>query len=523
MDPKFKDLKKDKSLNDVDWTNAFYDFKKIFEGVKNCEILSDTEVACMDPNNISPEDMKNPTFILQDGPGGMVRVVKDNKWRLPVGVFVSKFTLLCKIAFDGDIQSAMSFISIFERKNPIPYMRVGVNYFKVINKDNRYGANCVILKAWSKDEIKQDHGVDTLKLVPKWDDFTIVPDNIQYRPSYKNCYNLYSEFPHKPFADDVTEKDIPQTMILLNHIFGDQIELGIKYMKILYEDPKQILPVLSLVSAERETGKTTFLNWIQMVFGENSVIISPQELTFQFNSGYATKNIVMIDETVIEKSTSVEKLKSLATAKTISVSEKFIAHYSVPFFGKIIICTNKEKDFMKVDEEEIRFWIRKVSPIPPENKNTNIEIDLFSEIPKFLKYLTQQPVVDKTKSRMVFTMDEISTNALAEVKNESRSWLRKELEIEIESYFHIHDYNEFEATVKDIKNEWFKHNNNVTMSYLRKVLKQEMKLSSELKKYNPFNRNDEFTKLTGRPFKFINPRLSEELAETPANEDDLPF
>ena len=32
-------------------------------------------------------------------------------------------------------------------------------------------------------------------------------------------------------------------------------------MKILYEHPTQILPILSLVSNERGTGKTTFLNW----------------------------------------------------------------------------------------------------------------------------------------------------------------------------------------------------------------------------------------------------------------------
>ena len=95
-------------------------------------------------------------------------------------------------------------------------------------------------------------------------------------------------------------------------------------MKLLYEHPCQILPVLSLVSTERETGKTTFLNYIQMLFGENSTLINPSDLTSSFNDAYATKNIIMIDETVIEKQNVVEKLKSLATAKTISVSQKFL-------------------------------------------------------------------------------------------------------------------------------------------------------------------------------------------------------
>ena len=79
-----------------------------------------------------------------------------------------------------------------------------------------------------------------------------------------------------------------------------------KYMKVLYENPKQILPILVLVSEERETGKTTFLNWIQMLFGENSILISSNNITSDFNSSYATKNIILIDEALIEKSIGIE-------------------------------------------------------------------------------------------------------------------------------------------------------------------------------------------------------------------------
>ena len=264
-------------------------------------------------------------------------------------------------------------------------------------------------------------------MIFKFDDFTILPNNKNFIPVKNNCYNLYSKFSHEESNSDVVLHDIPITLRLLNHIFGAQVDLGIKYLKILYEHPRQILPVLALVSTERETGKTTFLNWIQMIFGENSILISPADLTNSFNSLYATKNIIMVDETVIEKSTSVEKLKFLATAKSISVSQKFVQQYSVPFFGKIIICTNKEKDFMRIDQEEIRFWIRKIKPIQGE-KNINIEDDLFIEIPKFLKYLSQQLPIDFKKSRMVFTQEEINTSELEDIKTESKSGLCKELD-----------------------------------------------------------------------------------------------
>jgi phage/plasmid-associated DNA primase len=273
-------------------------------------------------------------------------------------------------------------------------------------------------------------------------------------------------------------------------------------MKLLYEYPCQILPVLSLVSTERETGKTTFLNYIQMLFGENSTLINPSDLMSSFNDAYATKNIIMIDETVIEKQHVVEKLKSLATAKTISVSQKFVQHYSVPFFGKIIVCTNKETDFMRIDDEEIRFWIRKINPIVGK-KNTNIENDLFNEIPKFLKYLEQLPDIDFSNSRMVFTQEEIQTDSLELIKKESKNGLRKELEIYIEDFFNNNDVNEFEATAKDIKERWFDKERE-KMSYILKVLKNEMKMTPQPNKYYfPFNSNNYLEKKKGTPFLFV--------------------
>lgn len=168
---------------------------------------------------------------------------------------------------------------------------------------------------------------------------------------------------------------------------------------------------------------------------------------------------------------------------------------------------------MRIDEEEIRFWIRKIKVIDG-NKNTNIETDLFNEIPRFLRYLIQQPAVDTSKSRMVFTMDEIGTQELHEVKDESKSWLRKELEIELENYFNndAHGEDTMLATPRDVKNRWFKTNHQVTISYIRKVVKNEMKLECVEKsnRYYPFNADknsdDPFNadrgSVTGRPYIF---------------------
>lgn len=504
MEDKFKDPKKDQSINDVDWTNFFYPLKSIFLHEKNATVISDTEVKTIDPTNLN--DTNNAaTFKIVDG--GMIKVLRPNPYGFTEGTFISKFMLLMAVKFKNSYSSTISYIYYSVRKMNVGYIRVGVDYFKMIEKENRYGAKDKILKSWTKEAIKDDHDEYILERVLKYDDFTLVPSNTSYSPVYDNCYNLYAPFPHYEEDGDVGLDDIKHSMAIMNHIFGDQVELGMKYMKLLYESPRQILPVLVLVSSERETGKTTFLNWIHMIFGENSVNISPQELTSQFNSGYATKNIIMVDETVVEKSTSVERLKSLATAKSISVSQKFVSQYSIPFFGKIIMCTNKERDFMRIDEEEIRFWVRKINVLDGK-KNTNIEIDIFNEIPKFLKYLVQIPSIDTTRSRMVFTMEEIRTTELGQIQEESKSGLRKELEILIDDWFNNNpNKNEFEATVKDIKNKWFTHNHQISMAYIRKVLKYEIEVpnSGGPKRYDPFcdnPGNPEDNRPLGRVFIF---------------------
>lgn len=489
---KFKDFSKSNLFNAVDWFNYFGSFVSIFDGIKNVNIISETEVSFF-----SDENLRNPTFKLIHK---SVKVLKDNPFDIATGLEISKFMLLTACKFKGDSFAAMSYVNFFLMKNEIPYIRVGGDYYKIIEKIDRYGGKNRLLKVWKKDEIKEDHTKALLKMIYKYDDFTLIPNNKTFIPVQNGCFNLYSKFNHDEATEDVLIKDIPFSIGVMNHIFGEQFDLGLKYMKLLYEHPTQILPILSLVSTERGTGKTTFLNWIQMIYGENSVMISPEDLMRGFNSIYATKNIIMVDETVVEKSTTVEKLKSLATAKTISISQKFVSEYSIPFYAKIILCTNKEKDFMRIDEEEIRFWVRKIKPVT--KLNTNIEKNLFDEIPKFLRFLSSLPEIDFSKSRMVFTNEEIITENLLHIKEESRSQLYKEIEILIEDHFNQNNINEFYATPTDIKDRWFRTNNQISISYIRKVLKDEMKgLVHELTRYNPFGEIS-LNEKVGTPFKF---------------------
>ena len=503
MNPKFKDPSKHILFTPVDWFNFYGSFEDIFSQLKSFNMKSPTEACLLNPATPTAGDLNHPTFILT--PHGLVDVVKENAYDLAVGAVVSKFMILAAVKFKSNTQAAASYIQFDLMKSEIPYMRVGTDYFKLTPKTDRYGGRQYALKGWNKETITDDHSKNLLQLINKYDDFTILPNNKEFIPVQDGCYNLYSRFAHQPCTTPtVTTADIPVTFGMLKHIFGDQLETGLKYMKVLYEHPRQILPVLALVSDERDTGKTTFLNWISMLFGNNSVIISPEDLSSHFNSGYATHNIIMIDETVIEKSATGEKLKSLATAKTISVSQKFVQAYSVPFFGKIIFCTNKVKDFMRIDKQEIRFWVRRIGTITGD-KNTAIEEDLFKEIPAFLKYLCDMPPIDFTKSRMVFTVAEIDTDDLQAVKRESKSALHKELEMLIDVFFNNNpDLKQFHASAFNIKEKWFAHNNQISIHYISKVLKEEIGMTASPPRYDtPFA--DGITRFSGRYFTFLNP------------------
>lgn len=506
------------TMHPIDWYNLNAPFDTVTKNTKLVHnFINENELALMHPYEPNPNDLNKTTFINKNG---VVKVLKDNAYGFAVNSLTTKFTLLAKIRFKDNYNQALSYVRFELMEDSIPYIRVRCDYYKVVENNDRYGSTHTELLAWKKDEIKQDHTPKFVAQIPTYDNFVIEPNNMDYQPVIRNCYNHYSKFPHKPFDGEVTTKDIPTTWAFLHHIFEagtpekSDIDIGIKYLKCLYEHPKQILPILCLISRERSTGKTTFNNWLNMIFGNNFVSIAPDALTKPFNSNYATKNIITFEEAFIEKQAGVEKLKSLSTAKMIDVSQKFVSEYSIPFFGKFILYSNKVLDFMRIDDDEIRFWIRPV-PVIQGKRNVKIEQELYDEIPKFLKFLLQQPLLDfDNGSRMFLSEERINNTHLQAIKEESRSGLYKELELLINEYFVNNPNVEFlKASPMDIKERWFSHDSKISRSYIMKCLKNEFGfLPASMQRYTPFEDGGmvQNTK-TGQPFVFINQHYNPEI------------
>lgn len=481
-------------LNPIDYCNMFLSWRQVLDQSKLFSFQND------DLPVLSPDDTITDTTIT-------ISSKSPSPHPLPPTVPFTKFMAFSHIAFKGNHRAAASFIELNYLNAAPQYIRVGTDYFKIMLKKDRYGIARKSLKVWKKETITLDHGNAILNHIPRFDDFCIEPSNTHYKQIVDSFYNLYSEFTHTPSTNDVDVSDIPASITLIEHIFGEQLIMGLQYMKVLYERPRQALPVLSLLSSERQTGKTTFINWMNMIFGDNYILIHPEDLGKEFNSLYANKNIIAIDETVIERTAIGEKLKSLATAKTISVNQKHIANYMLPFFAKIILCTNKELDFMRIDDEEIRFWVRHVPHI--KKKNTNIEEQLAHEIPSFLAFLQHGvEMPDFSHSRMVFTSEQLDNKWLRAVKEESRSTLYKEIYEKVEHWFLNHTSNDqLLVTAQDIKDEFFPRDNNISVSYIKKVLRDEFKLRSDgVKRYKPFDVSG-LANVVGRPITFIRDRF----------------
>lgn len=438
----------------------------------------------------------------------------------------SLFELMTVLKFDGNQQSAQTHVEFRLMKKDVPFIRVANDYFKLLMKENRYEVEVKQLKRYNRQTVIDDYGREILKDIPKYDDFILKPDNINYRETYRNLYNLYSKFPHEASKNPAKVKDFSHIDMMLNHVFGDQVELGYRYFKVLYMHPRQILPVLVLASSERKTGKTTLMNFMEILFGDNYVQISPGELTGNFNSQFANKNIIAIDETVMEKREAVEKVKAVATQKSISVNQKHISQFKIDFFGKLVIGTNREEEFMKIDEEEIRFWVRKVPTLQKEV--TDIETKITKEIPKFLRYLQDLPDIDFSRSRMVFTKEEIRTEQLQKVMESSKSWLYHDLKTYLEDYFNNVEQGSSELvfTAKDIKDKFFQFNHQVTTHYIAKTLREHFKVDYSDKAeryYNSFENEPNAPKKVGKPFRVTREMVGAELPKEQENDDGLPY
>jgi hypothetical protein len=304
-----------------------------------------------------------------------------------------------------------------------PYLRIGTEIYKVVNQPLASGDKCRIIKKWSRQNIKDDNAKNWQSIInnmPKYDGFCFIPNHVSYQREIEGFYNQYEGISYQP-----EKGDWDLINLFLNHIFGEQYETGLDYIQLIYLKPTQILPILCLVSTERNTGKTTFLNLLKAIFENNMTINTNEDFRNNFNSGWISKVIIGVDEVLLDRKEDAERIKNLSTTRLAKSEAKGKDKIETQFFGKFILCSNNERNFIKIDKSEIRYWVRKVPKFKVEDPS--LLEKMIKQIPAFLFFLLHRKMKSKQKTRMWFEPNELHTEALEVLKNNSRSTTEKNL------------------------------------------------------------------------------------------------
>ena len=300
------------------------------------------------------------------------------------------------------------------------FIRVGTTLYKIVEQPKLNGGYVRKRIAWNNETLRQDYGKDYIGSVPKYDGFCTVPEHIGYHPVVGKFLNLYEPIDHQP-----KEGDFSHIQSLVGHIFGEQYELGMDYLQLLYLYPIQKLPILLLVSEERNTGKSTFLNFLKLLFQNNVTFNTNEDFRSQFNSDWAGKLLIVVDEVLLNRREDSERLKNLSTTLSYKVEAKGKDRTEIAFFAKFVLCSNNEYLPILIDAGETRYWVRKIMPL--QSDDTNFLQKLKAEIPAFLYFLTQRELSTTQESRMWFNPRLTHTAALQRIIRSNRNRLEIEM------------------------------------------------------------------------------------------------
>ena len=140
------------------------------------------------------------------------------------------------------------------------------------------------------------------------------------------------------------------------------------YLQLLYLQPIQKLPILLLVSEERNTGKSTFLNFLKALFQNNVTFNTNEDFRSQFNSDWAGKLLIVVDEVLLNRrggQRTVEKPQHYLILQGGSQRQR--DRDEIAFFAKFVLCSNNEYLPVIIDAGETRYWVRKIDRLQSDD------------------------------------------------------------------------------------------------------------------------------------------------------------
>ena len=355
-------------------------------------------------------------------------------------------------------------------KKELPkYIRVGIEYFKEINRPDKSGQTIKTYAKWSKSTIVDDYGKNNLDLIKTYEGFCIVPSHTNYKAEINGFFNEYSEISYKPQKGDCST-----ILGLIKHLFSENyFDFALDYLKILYEFPTQRLPIILLESEEKNTGKSTFGTLLKFIFEDNAIKLGNTDIESDFNSFWLKRLCIVVDETSLEKKGIMQLLKRLSTeTSTVTSNEKNKAQTQIDFYGKFFFMSNDEGKALPIEKGDTRFAVFKVPTFKQNNVTEipNIEEVLKKEIPSFLDYLLTRQLKFEEKSRMYFDTSVYQTEQLLKYFKNNISYMAKAIQNLMKDYF---EFFENEEEIKlSTSNLMYELKNG---GYIRQFDKQQIK------------------------------------------------
>lgn len=321
------------------------------------------------------------------------------------------------------------------------FRRVGDKIEKTVTGYDVFGRPREETIQLSKEVVMDLHGKPFLNQIPYYEKHIIVPSHMDYQRIIGRCWNVYH-----PLECTPQQGEHPTWDILMVRVFREQIELGWDYLTLAYQRPTQILPVLCLVSAENHTGKSSFGNALSYLFGQNVGFCTQDDLSSSFNVWI--RYLFAVFEEISETKTTLNKIKAMSTARSATLNQKYKQQIEFQPFVKLVILSNNDRSFIKANEHDIRYWVRRLVPIPKDEFIADFDDRLRQEVPALMHTLLHREVSVAQTSRMWFQPDSLRTEALDKVRTESRSDIVKDLELLIAEK--LDEYYSFYATASKL-------------------------------------------------------------------------
>ena len=393
------------------------------------------------------------------------------------------------------------------------YIRVANEYYKRIEIPDRSGKLVPTLAIRTRPTINDDFGREAFKYIPKYEAFTLVPSHHQYKQVIADCYNAYHQLSHLPLPGSITN-----SLAMVKHIFKDKYEFGLDYLQLLYMKPEQLLPILLLQSKERNTGKSTFGQWLIEIFQTNAVKLGNSDLENDFNSTYAERLVIVVDETTLSKKVTSEAIKRMSTEQgKIFVNAKGRQQYETDWIGKFIFITNTLNTALYIGKGEMRYFVRTIDTLPATDDPDMME-KLRDEIPAFLHFLSNRSLHHPRRGRMFFDFSDYQTPELGTAIEENKSSIERELVQLIEDTFDAFpNAGELLFSLSDIAAELKDRSKyKIAESDVKKVLQMELNVEPQKQRRYDYHslrlsqHPESYTAIqqrNGKPYTFLRERF----------------